>query len=184
MKMITGAALAIVLTTFIAPQLRAQNLGLGPQLGYLKTKDADEGKFMGGAALRLRLTPALGIEGSINYRQEKFNDGILTVRSWPVMVTGLVYPLPLVYGAVGAGWYHTTFDFEPGNGLPFSREDETQTEFGWHFGAGVELPLASATRLTGDIRYVFLDYDFKDIPGTGNLDSNFYVINIGLLFGL
>lgn len=45
------------------------------------------------------------------------------------MVTGLVYPLPIVYGAVAAGWYNATFDFESE-----LIEDRTEQEFGWHFG--------------------------------------------------
>ncbi|MCI0690989.1 hypothetical protein L0337_03165 [candidate division KSB1 bacterium] len=65
---------------------------------------------------------------SINYRQEKFNNGALTVRSWPVMVTGLLYPLPIVYGAVGAGWYNTKFDFEPAGGVIGIQE--TKQDFG------------------------------------------------------
>jgi hypothetical protein len=29
-----------------------------------------------------------------------------------------------------------------------------------------------------------LNYDFKEIPGSGDLKSNFYVITVGLLLGL
>ncbi|MGH7600475.1 MAG: hypothetical protein ACREOI_29320 [bacterium] len=133
MKKIIGAVVAILLVAFVAPQVSAQSIQLGPQAGYQRAKDADAGKFMGGAALRLKLAPALGIEGSINYRQEKFNNGALTVRSWPVMVTGLLYPFPIVHGAVGAGWYNTKFDFAPAGGAVGI--EETKQEFGWHFGA-------------------------------------------------
>lgn len=172
--------LLILLTILVAPQVLAQGIGLGPQIGYQKAADADDGKLMFGAALRLMLTSALGVEGSINYRQEKFADDALTVRSWPVMVTGLLYPLPIIYGAVGAGWYNTTFDFDQNLVIA---EDETTQEFGWHFGAGLELPIGAKSRLTGDIRYVFLDYDFDEIPFR-DVDSNFYVITVGFLFGL
>ncbi|MFQ6113107.1 MAG: outer membrane beta-barrel protein [bacterium] len=172
--------LVAVLMILIVPQVLAQGIGLGPQIGYQKAADADEGKFMFGAALRLKLTSALGVEGSINYRQEKFADEALTVRSWPVMVTGLIYPRPIIYGAVGAGWYNTTFDFDQNR---VAAKDETNQQFGWHFGGGLELPIGSKSRLTGDIRYVFLDYDFKEIP-FDDVDSNFYVITAGFLFGL
>jgi hypothetical protein len=181
MKKIFGASIAILLAAFIAPHVSAQSIKLGPQAGYQKAKDADAGKLMGGAALRLKLTPALGIEGSINYRQEKFNNGALTVRSWPVMVTGLLYPLPIVYGAVGAGWYNTKFEFEPAGGVVGI--EETKQEFGWHFGGGVELPVGAGTKLSGDIRYVFLNYDFDKVPGV-QVDRDFYVVSAGLLFGL
>lgn len=107
---------------------------------------------------------------------------MLTVRSWPIMVTGLIYPLPILYGAIGGGWYNTTFDYDQ-TALDII-EDETTQEFGWHFGAGLELPLGPKTKLSGDIRYVFLDYTFESIPGAEDLDSDFYVISIGLFFGL
>ncbi len=38
--------------------------------------------------------------------------------------------------------------------------------------------------LTADIRYVFLNYDWSNFPGAGGNNANFYVINVGLLFGL
>lgn len=164
--------------------VHAQGIGVGPQLGYYRAKDADEGNFMGGLALRLKMLPVLGVEASINYRQEKYANDAVTVRSWPLMVTGLVYPLPFVYGAMGVGWYNVTFDFDQ-NLIPLQNlQDETKQEFGWHFGAGAELPVGPNFKLTGDVRYVFLNYDFKQIPGIGDLDSNFYVVTVGLLFGM
>lgn len=181
------ALLLIGLITLMVVHANAQGISLGPQAGYYKAQDADHGSLMGGVACRLKLTPALGAEASINYRQETYANGALTVRSWPVMVTGLIYPLPIVYGAMGAGWYNVTFDYNQSM-FPLSvyplLTDETTQEFGWHFGGGVELPLGPTIKLTGDIRYVFLNYDFKAIPGSGDPKSNFAVITVGLLFGL
>jgi opacity protein-like surface antigen len=170
------------LITLMVAQVNAQSISLGPQVGYYRVRDADKGNFMGGVACRLKLIPVLGVEASINYRQEKYANDALTVRSWPVMVTGLIYPLPFVYGAMGAGWYNTTIDYDQCK-LPLFK-DETTQKVGWHFGGGVELPVGSNFKLTGDIRYVFLNYDFKEIPGSGDLKSNFYVITVGFLFGL
>jgi opacity protein-like surface antigen len=165
-------------------QVEAQSLRLGPQIGYQKAKDADDGKLMVGAALRLKLLSSLGLEGSINYRQEKFADGVLTVRSWPVMATALIYPIPIVYGAVGMGWYNTTLDYDQGKAGLSLVKDETTQKVGWHFGGGLELPVAEKSKLAADIRYVFLDYDFQEIPGSRDLDSDFYVVSVGLLLGL
>ena len=162
--------------------LHAQGIGIGPILGIHKSADAEGSTLMGGVALRLKLSPALGVEGSIQYRQEKYAGDNLTVRSWPVMVTGLIYPLPILYGAIGAGWYNTTYDYNQTAGILI--KDKTDQTFGWHLGGGLELPLGPKTKLSGDIRYVFLDYDFDRIPGAEDLDSDFYVISIGLFFGL
>ena len=161
----------------------AQGAYLGPQLGIYKSTDGDNTRLMGGAALRLRLTPGLGVEGSINYRNEDYADGRVSVKSWPFMVTGMVYPLPIAYGAIGFGWYNTTIKYN-GTILGQTIPSETQQKVGWHFGAGVDLPAGPNLLITGDIRYVFLNYDFKQVPGTSGLKSNFYVITVGLLFGL
>ncbi len=179
--MLKKTMLVMALVAMMAAQASAQNVYLGPQVGYYKAQGADEGEFMYGGALRVKLMPIFGIEASINYRQEKYGDDVLTVRSWPVMVTGLIYPLPMVYGAAGFGWYNTTLDYDQ-SVLEFL-EDETVQEIGWHFGGGVELPVGENLKLTGDIRYVFLDYDFEEIPGSDDIDSNFYVITAGVLFG-
>ncbi len=48
----------------------------------------------------------------------------------------------------------------------------------------MELPLSSSAKLVGDIKYVFLDYDFTNFPGSNGVNSNFYVLTIGLLFNL
>jgi opacity protein-like surface antigen len=137
---------------------------------------------MGGAALRLKMIPFLGFEGSINYRQEKYANGDLTVRGWPVMASGLIYPLPIIYGIVGFGWYNVTLDYDQ-NKIPFMK-DETIQKVGWHFGGGVELPLGPSIKLTGDVRYVFLDYKFKKFPGSGDMKNNLTVFTAGLLFKL
>jgi opacity protein-like surface antigen len=152
----------------------------GPQVGVSKSPDADANLIFG-AALRMRFLSALAVEGSVSYREDDFAGDALTVRSWPLQVTGMLYPLPFVYGAMGAGWYMTTFDFDPDVGF---LDDDTQSEFGWHFGGGLELPLGSVVRLAGDIRYVFIDYDFDAVPGSDEIDSDFYMATAGLLFRL
>ncbi len=158
---------------------------LGPQLGIYKVRDVEDFSFMGGAAVRFKLSPAIGIEGSVNYRSDDYADGTVTAQSWPIMVTGLLYPLPGLYGAIGAGWYNTTFSFNPPAGyVGPGVDDETSQDFGWHFGGGVELPLGASVILVGDIRYVFLDYDFTSVPGAEGVNSDFYMIAVGLLFGL
>jgi opacity protein-like surface antigen len=178
--MLKKTLLAAGLTALMAIQAPAQ-IYFGPQGGYYKSQDADEGALLGGAALRMKLGSALGIEGSINYRQEKYSGGALTAKGWPIMATGLLYPLPIVYAAVGFGWYNITMDWDQTK-LP-SFKDETIQEVGWHFGGGVELPLGPRVKLTGDVRYVFLDYEFKEVPGK-DLKSNFTEFTAGLLFRL
>jgi opacity protein-like surface antigen len=174
--------IAFIIGTFCIGSVSAQGIGVGPILGYQKASDADDGRLMFGAALRLKLSPGLGVEGSINYRQEKYADGLLTVKSWPVMASALLYPLPNVYGALGAGWYNTTFQYDRDQ-LPMLG-NKTKQEFGWHLGGGLELPFSSTSKITGDIRYVFIDYDIEELVEFNGVQNNFYVITVGLLIGI
>jgi opacity protein-like surface antigen len=158
------------------------NLYLGPHLGIQKAKSADKANYLAGATMRLKLMPVLGVEGDIGYRQEKYGSGALTVKDWPVTVTGLLYPLPIIYGGIGAGWYNTTFHYAERYGI----SDETSHKSGWHLVAGIELPASPKVRLFGDVRFVFLDYKFKELPDAvlNGAKANFYSINLGLLFRL
>lgn len=158
---------------------------LGPHLGIQKSPDAENSNYLVGATLRLPLLPALGLEGDVGYRQEEYGPGAATVKDWPITVTGLLYPLPVLYGGIGGGWYNSTIDYsDTYNDAGF--DDETSRDFGWHLAAGIELPTSSNIKLFGDVRYVFLDREFEDLPGAvlDGAKSDFYSINFGLLFGL
>ncbi len=186
--MLKKPALVLFAALMISVSTKAQGLYLGPQVGWQRASSADNGKFMIGAACRIKLSDALGVEGSINYRKEDYNNGDVTVTSYPVMVTGMIYPISILYGAIGVGWYNTSFAYSSSL-HQMGVNDQTEQKFGWHFGAGVELPLSGSasspnTILTADIRYVFLNYDFQQMPGSSNLKSDFVVITAGILFGL
>lgn len=175
---------SLSLAMLIFGQIYAQGASFGPQVGYQKARDADKGNVIGGAALRIKLNPVIGLEGAINYRQEKYANEALTVRSWPIMLTGLIYPTSIIYGAIGFGWYNTSFDYNQNLSGYQAIEDKTIQKVGWHFGAGVDLPVGPASNFTADIRYVFLNYNFSEIPGSGELNSNFYVVTVGYLVAL
>ena len=181
-------AIALAATLADAQNSRSRDsqarLGFGPQVGLHSSQSSDAMRVMGGAALRIRLSQALGVEGSINYREDDYLGGAIQTKSWPVMVTGMIYPLPIVYGALGAGWYNTSVDYQvPGQQTPVFLTSESKQEFGWHFGGGVEIP-AGPGSFVGDIRYVFLNYNFQKFPGSDGVKSNFYVLTFGYLFGL
>ncbi len=173
----------IGLLVLITADVNAQCMDIGPQLGYYKAQGADNWEYMIGVTWRLKLSRILGVETSINNHQENYANSTVTVHSWPVMVTGLIYLLPpVVYAAIGIGWYRLTYDYNQSK-LPLLR-DGTTDKVGWHFGGGLELPISPSIKLNGDIRYVFLDYDFQEFPGSGDLKSNFTVITVGLLLDL
>ena len=172
-----------VVIFFIASVCYAQEIrnptAIGPQAGWHKAADADDGNFMFGGALKMKLTNALGFEGSINYREEDYRNGAITVSQWPVLLSGLFYVTPVVYGLAGVGWYNTKVEFD--NEL-VQHARKTSQEFGWHFGAGVDIPLSQAVFLTTDFRYTFIDYEFQEVPGTSEINSDFFIVKAGLMF--
>jgi len=154
-------------------------LGLGAHYSYVHNQDTEDNFSMLGAQVRLR-GAVIGVEGAIDYRNEELGGG-LELKSWPVSASLLVYPIPPVYALAGLGWYHTTLDF-PTNSI---YDNDTQTELGYHFGAGVELPLAPMFKLVGDVRWQFINYEFEDIPSSvGKVDADSYSLNAGFLFYL
>jgi len=181
-KLLTTCFLIFALLSPLAVNAK-DFIGLGPRAGFYKAQDAEEGQWFGGAGLRLKMG-SLGFEGSIDYRAEKYANGNLTIRSWPVMASVLLYPLPILYGVAGAGWYNTTFDYDQDKLLFKYVEDKTDQEVGWHFGGGLELPLGRKSKLGVDIRYVFLNYDFSEVPGSEDMDSDFYAVTITMFWGL
>lgn len=176
MFLLTGMMLMSVIAN--AQQIRNPT-SIGPHIGWYKSSDADDGSLMFGGAIKMKLTNALGVEGSVDYRTEDYRNESIIVRSWPVMLTGLFYPVENIYGAVGVGWYNSEVDFE--KELDFL-PSKSEQEFGWHFGAGVEIPLNESLLINGDFRYTFLDYNFELVPGSDEIDSDIFAITAGLLF--
>ncbi len=186
MKKIIGMFLALCVITSL-PLSAQTGVWFGPQVGLYKAQDANESRGMLGLALRMKLSDAVGIEGSLNYRRELYADDHISVRTWPVMVTGLLYPVPFLYGAIGAGWYNSRIEYSIPSGYLGGAAvitGETQQRFGWHFGGGLDASLTSSVKLFADIKYVFLDYEFQQFPGSNGVNSNFTVTSIGLLFAL
>lgn len=172
--------LSFLLVSFVS-LTNAQTIAVGPQLGYHKSEDA-EGSLMLGAVGRLYLARSFALEASINYRSEEYENGVVKTKMYPVMVSGILYFFPLLYGTVGAGWYNTKIDYSKELNL-IGLKDETKSEFGYHLGIGAELGLGNLI-LTGDIRYVFLNLKLDRLPGYNELKNNFYVITAGVLFEL
>ncbi|MBN2357426.1 outer membrane beta-barrel protein [candidate division KSB1 bacterium] len=165
---ITGESLAVI--------------GVGPRVGYYEAQDADAGRYFVGAVARFNLF-GIGAEAAIDYRSEKYDDGKLTVQSWPVTLSVLYYPLPIVYGVAGVGWYHTTAKYDEEK-LGFKIKDQTSTEMGYHVGVGVQLPIGMSSKIAADVRYVFLNYDLENTADMGKQDADFYAVTISLLWGL
>ena len=159
----------------------AQSLAIGPSIGFAKTKDADKSVIIPALAARLNFI-GLKVEGSIGYKSDEYQNGEIKTKMYPVLLTGMLSILPIVHAEAGIGWYNTKTEYSPAL-KALGAVDETTQNIGYHLGAGVEIP-AGNILLTGDIRYVFLNIDFKNISSITSVKSDYYTINIGLLFSL
>ncbi len=75
-RKLVSTGLALLIWTALG---QAQILSFGPQVGFQKTTDAENGGVWVGATARLKLAGTLKAEGAISYRQDKQGDAALTV---------------------------------------------------------------------------------------------------------
>lgn len=158
--------------------------GFGPRAAYYKGADADKGVFTGGLQARLRVLPSLGAEASIDYREDDYAGGVVEVRSYPVMLSALLYvaPNPTLspYLLAGVGWHYTDVKYK---GFLAGRPNDTSSEFGFQAGAGVDLPLTDVMTVDADLRYIFLQLDDQIGDLTGDdLNADSLAVTVGLTF--
>ena len=119
----------------------------GGRAAYYRPQDADHGTLNGGAQLRLHITSVLAVEGSADYRQNKF--GGTTVDEVPVQASLLAYLAPSwvvsPYILGGVGWYYTHIQGSSGS----------TNRYGPHAGAGLEAALSSHWTIDGSYRYLW-----------------------------
>ena len=152
---------------------------IGGRAVWFDPKGGDS-SWSGGAQVRLYLTRFFAIEGSADYRQNKFNG--TTVHTYPVQVSALLYLLPgwrlspFILG--GGGWYYTTVDGPGGF-------DDTQNRFGVHAGGGLQYFISRHFSIDGTYRYIWLedvaskdrnitDKDFRDSGQMVTIGVNYH----------
>lgn len=154
--------------------------GIGPRAGFYDARDGDDGTFTGGLQARMRVLPFLAVEGSVDYHQADFAGGTVKVRTYPVMVSGLLYvfPNPAIspYLLAGVGWHFQDVEFQAGG-------TERSSNFGGQAGGGVDIPLGSRATLNADIRYIFLEFDKNVETRAGKaLSADSVAGTVGLTF--
>ena len=172
----------ILLSVFllIGGSLFAQSFYVGPLVGYNKGNNTDPTVTVSGA-MRLKIA-SFGIEGSVGYTKSKFEGADVEATNYPIMLTLQMNMLPFIYSQAGIGWYNTKLTFS-GPLKAIGMTDETESKIGYHVGVGAELPLGNIL-LTGDIKYVFLDYGLGNVMGLSDSKANHTLISVGLFFKL
>lgn len=171
----------------------AAETGFGFHLGYVKSSSMDSGFYVGGQT-RFRLSPAFGFEIALDYRDQKSDQtieykGVVTnastlARSYPLTGTMIFtlfaekrVPLNLLGGV---GMYYYTLTFKPEG---FKSKTEHDVRFGYHLGAGTEMPVSQGVRFDAAAKYLFLD--LKDEYGDVVLSeqkANAFMLSAGLTF--
>jgi len=152
---------------------------LGASGGFLRAKNSDEVTWFGGVQARLRMG-YFAAEASIQFHQNKYENGDVIVTQFPVQLTAFLYIIPIgpvrPYILGGVGWYRTRTDYKgPFSSIP----DDHQNIFGEHLGAGAELFLGPRVSVDADVRYIFLNPTTDQVIGR---DFNYWQITFGLNF--
>lgn len=162
--------------------------GFGPRLGYYTAEDAEDANFYYGVQVRARMSEVVGLEGSIEYRpgSEVGVDvgGVeQTYETKFVPLTGsLMLFLPAEgispYALGGLGAYYTIYDSDG----DFAEDWDSEFNFGYHAGAGLEMFLSSSTALSLDYRYLFLTPENENAPEDADYSGNVFTASLMFYF--
>jgi opacity protein-like surface antigen len=147
----------------------------GGRAMYFRAKNQNSGDLSGGAQLRLHLTSVLAVEGSADYRQNKYGGTVVDV--YPVQASLLLYILPSLpvspYILGGVGWYNTHVQGQSGH----------TDRYGPHAGAGIEAALGRHWTVDADARYLWtqsLTAPTTAHPAGDNFSDNGFMITTAL----
>jgi outer membrane protein W len=170
---------------------RAPFFGMGVHGNWYNTKDADDGSIRGGLQIRLRITQTISAELGADYREEKFEEGRVTVEGYPFQLSGIWY----LFGRggvnphliLGGSWYSSTVRVTLAEEGGLS-QDFSSNDFGYHGGFGLELHMTERSFLHLDVRYQYLDVNVNVSEigsgdyGDGAFKHDGYVIQAGITF--
>lgn len=167
MRSTVSVFLAAAVLSLLPPAVStsaAQGFGLGGRLSMIRF-DTAEGvpseRFWGGQ-IRAHLSPRTAVELSLDVRTTRDETLTQRVRDVPVQASLLLFPAsgpiaPYVLG--GGGWYSHKVELLAGDEVLFS---ESERQFGWHAGLGLELRMGRHAALHGDYRYTFLRFGSEE----------------------
>jgi opacity protein-like surface antigen len=176
-KLRNRAALgALVFLVLLLAGIGAANAGeIVPSIGIAHSVDADESRTFVGLEMRGNLAPMVKLGLGAGYRSEDVMDDV-TLRTIPVTASVWLTPTPMLYAGGGAGMYFTTLSFGDAITLP----DQSDEQFGWHLGGGLQVPLAPRVGLDLQGRYVFLQDEVALPPSGGSFDPDFWNASAGI----
>lgn len=180
MKRLTLGSLLCVVAMLWSSSTDAKGFGLGARYSFMRNIEAHANTNVIGVLGRLR-GDLIGVEAAIDYRKDNLG-GDVSVKTWPVTASLLIYPFTPIYGLAGFGWYNATVEYP----VLGSTKSNTSTQLGYHLGAGLEIPVSPNVSLNGEFRYIFLDYKFaklEDFPNdVSKRKANSFSVSAAILF--
>ena len=164
-----------VLAGFSEPEPVQQSTGYKPstlvgfRTGFLMATDAEEAVPFVGLGARFPIADMAAVEVSMDFWTDEFADGDAEVFHAPLMVSGMFYfqieiPTTTPYIIAGVGLHSMSIEY---SGALSAEEDDTDSEFSFHAGAGLEMTVGSSLKVHMDVRWILLDPD----PAAAALDD-------------
>lgn len=157
-SIVYGIVATFLILPALAPTAQAQHFGIGGQAAWFKAADADSSSLMAGVHIRMKWGSFLALEGAVDYRKDTYLEQTVEVKFYPVMGSLIVFILPRgplnPYLLGGIGYYFTTIQLQSG-------ESDTQREFGYHLGAGLNVSVSPNLAVFGEFRYLQVDIQWS-----------------------
>lgn len=161
-----------LLFTVISPSFaKPLYFGLGPSYGYYRAGDSDGWNDRIGAGARLRYR-CWGAEVEVHYKNERYFNDLVWVRSWPLTASVYAYPLKFISIGAGFGSYELYVDYNQSAPGLENLGNESSRRAGFHVCAGVESNLSKTSVLAVEMRYSWIDYRLAPLPGILSVDTN------------
>jgi opacity protein-like surface antigen len=134
---------------------------VGFRTGFLMATDADDAVGFVGIGARFPIADVAAVEVSLDFWADEFANGDAQVFHAPLMVSAMFYfpieiPTTTPYILAGVGLHSMTFEY---SGALAAESDDTESEFGFHGGAGLEMSVGSSLKVHMDVRWILVDPD-------------------------
>jgi opacity protein-like surface antigen len=134
---------------------------IGVRAGFVMATDAEEAVPFIGAGLRLPIADVAAVEFTVDYWTDEYEDGDAEITHIPVMISGMFYfpietPTTTPYILAGVGMHSIDIEY---SGALSGEENDSDAEFAFHAGAGLELTLSPNLKVHMDVRWILMDPD-------------------------
>lgn len=156
---------------------------IGVRAGFVMATDAEEAVPFLGIGARLPIAEVAAVEFSVDFWTDEYADGDAEVVHMPLMISGMFYfpietPTTTPYILAGVGMHNLEFEY---SGALGAEEDDSDSEFAFHAGAGLEMTLSPSLKVHMDVRWILMD---PDPSAAGIEDEDFEAVQFSFALNL